>query len=104
MIDSGAQPSMIGKKLAQELGLTVVDLVPCPFTIVTSIRGTNQATSYTKQPLQLILCIGPRPLTHICCYNVHSLVLPIIIFWLVNKHFIPLILVLIIRLKKYGLD
>lgn len=37
MIDSGAQPVIIGKRLAQELRLTVEDLAPCPFTIITSI-------------------------------------------------------------------
>jgi len=41
MMDSGAQPIMIGKKLALELGLTKVDLEPCLFTLVTSIGGTK---------------------------------------------------------------
>lgn len=62
MMDSGAQPVMIGKRLAQELGLSAADLEPCPFTIVTSVGGTERATGYTRQPLQLIFCIGPRPL------------------------------------------
>ena len=62
MMDSGAQPVMIGKRLAQDLGLTAADLEPCPFTIVTSVGGTERATGYTRQPLQLIFCIGPGPL------------------------------------------
>ena len=37
MMDLGAQPVMISKKLAQELRLTADDLIPSPFTIVTSI-------------------------------------------------------------------
>jgi len=62
MMDSDAQLVMIGKKLAQKLGLTIVDLEPCPFIIVTSIGGTKQTTYFIKQPLQLIFCIGPGPL------------------------------------------
>jgi len=62
MMDSGAQPVMIGKRLAQELGLSAADLEPCPFTIVTSVGGTERAIGYTRQPLQLIFCIGPGPL------------------------------------------
>ena len=53
MMDSGAQSVMIGKKLAQELRLTAEDLVPCPFTIVTSIGHVERATCYTRKPLQL---------------------------------------------------
>ena len=53
MMDSGAQPVMIGKKLAHELRLTADDLAPCPFTIVTSIGHVERATGYTREPLQL---------------------------------------------------
>ena len=37
IMNSRTQPVMIGKKLAQELRLTVDDLAPCPFTIGTSL-------------------------------------------------------------------
>ena len=47
MLDSGAQPVMIGKQLAQDLGLGAADLEPCPFTIVTSVWGTEKAMGYT---------------------------------------------------------
>ena len=47
MMDSGAQPVMIGKRLAQELGLATEDVAPCPFTIVTSVGHMKQATGYT---------------------------------------------------------
>lgn len=43
MMDSGAQPVLIGKKLR----LTANDLAPCLFTIVTSIGYVEQTTSYT---------------------------------------------------------
>ena len=62
MMDFSAQPVMIGKRLAQELGLNADDLEPCPFTIITSVGGTERATGYTRQPLQLIFRIGSGPL------------------------------------------
>ena len=52
MMDSGAQPVMIGKGLAHELGLVAEDLAPCPYTIVTSIGHVERATGYTREPLQ----------------------------------------------------
>lgn len=66
MLDSGAQPVMIGKQLAQELGLLPSDLEPCPFTIVTSVGGTETALGYTRHPLQLMFGVGAGPLyTHV---------------------------------------
>ena len=44
MMDLGAQPIMIGKRLAQELGLAAENLAPCTFTIVTSIGHMERAT------------------------------------------------------------
>ena len=61
MMDSGAQPVMIGKGLADSLGLTPANLDPCPFTIVTSVGGTERATGYTKAPLRLIFNVGAWP-------------------------------------------
>ena len=42
---------MIGKKLAQELGLAAEDLVSCPFTIATSSGHVERAMDYTQEPL-----------------------------------------------------
>ena len=53
IMDSGVQLVMIGKMLAQEMGLAAEDLVPCPFTIVTSIGHMERATGYTREPLKL---------------------------------------------------
>jgi hypothetical protein len=53
MMDLGAQPIMIGKKLAHGLQLTADDLAPCMFTIVTSISHVERATNYIRKPLQL---------------------------------------------------
>jgi hypothetical protein len=53
MMDLRAQPDMIGKNLAYDLRLIADDLVPCPFTIVTSIGHVERATGYTQEPLQL---------------------------------------------------
>ena len=53
MINSGAHPVMIGKRLADSLGLTPANLNPCPFTIATSVGYTERATYYTKMPLRL---------------------------------------------------
>ena len=62
MLDSGAQPVMIGKQLARDLGLGAADLEPCPFTIVTSVGGTENAMGYTRHPLQLMFGVGSGPL------------------------------------------
>lgn len=51
VMNSDAHHVMIGKQLAQELGLGVSDLEPFSFTIVTSLGGTKRATGYTRQPL-----------------------------------------------------
>ena len=62
MLDSGAQPVMIGKQLAKDLGLRADDLEPCPFSIVTSVGGTEKAMGYTRSPLRLMFYVGPGPL------------------------------------------
>ena len=46
-MDLGTQPVMIGTKLAQELGLAVENLAPCPFTIITFVGHVERATGYT---------------------------------------------------------
>ena len=55
-----AQPVMIGKKLAQDLQLTVDNLAPYPFTIVTSIGRVEQANGHTREPLQLNFRLNRR--------------------------------------------
>ena len=70
MMDSGAQPVIIGKKITQELRLTADDLAPCPFTNVTSIGHVERTTSYTREPLQLSFQVklgdSPAPLLVRC--------------------------------------
>ena len=51
MMDSRAQPVVIGKKFVHELRLATDDLTPCPFTIVTSIGHVERATGYIREPL-----------------------------------------------------
>ena len=59
MMDSGTQPVMIGKKLAQELGLAAENLAPCPLTIVTSVGHVERATGYTREPIHLSFQVKP---------------------------------------------
>ena len=65
LLDTGAQPVMLGKLLAQSLGLLSSDLDPCPFTIATSLGGTEQPTGLTKEPLRLQFKVGTDAYTHI---------------------------------------
>lgn len=62
ILDTGAQPVMIGRQLAQDLGLGAADLEPCPFTIVTSVGSTEKAMGYTRHPLRLMFGVGTGPL------------------------------------------
>ena len=46
LLDTGAQPVMLGRRLANELSLVPHDLDPCPFTIATSLGAqSNQLDS-----------------------------------------------------------
>ena len=58
LLDTGAQLVMLGRRLANELGLVPHDLDPCPFTIATSLGGTKQPTGFTKEPLRLQFKVG----------------------------------------------
>lgn len=60
-MDTKAQHVMIGKLLANALGLTVSNLERCPFIILTSIRGTEHATKKMKKPVRLIFRVGVEP-------------------------------------------
>ena len=65
LLDTGAQPVMLGKLLAESLGLVASDLDPCPFTIATSLGGMEQPTGLTREPLRLLLNVGTDAFTHI---------------------------------------
>jgi len=43
LLDSGAQPLMLGKIIVDGFGLTNVDFDPCPYHILTSIGGLEKA-------------------------------------------------------------
>jgi hypothetical protein len=55
LLDSGAQPLMLGVSAIEELGLTKDILEKCPWTISTSMGGTEHATAITKGELALKL-------------------------------------------------
>ncbi len=65
LLDTGAQPVMLGRLLAESLGIKGEDLDPCPFTIATSLGGTEQPTGLTKEPLRLQFKVGTDAYTHI---------------------------------------
>ena len=65
LLDTGAQPVMLGRSLAENLGLSAKDLDPCPFTIATSLRGIEHPMGLTKAPLRLQFNIGTVAYTHI---------------------------------------
>ena len=58
LMDTGAQPVMLGKKLVAELGLRAFDLDSCPFMVATSLGGTEQPRGITKEPLLLRFQVG----------------------------------------------
>jgi hypothetical protein len=55
LLDSGAQPLMLGASAIERLGLTKHTLEKCPWTISTSMGGTEHATAITKGELALKL-------------------------------------------------
>jgi hypothetical protein len=48
LLDSCAQPLMLGKTIVNGLGLINVDFDPCPYHILTSINGSKKARRLTK--------------------------------------------------------
>lgn len=58
LLDVRAQPVIIAKNVAQKLGLQVVELKPCPHSILTSIGRKEFVTNQTKATLLLIFNIG----------------------------------------------
>jgi hypothetical protein len=65
LLDIGAQPVMLGKKVAKELQLKKMDLEPCPFTIVTSLGSTKHVIRLTKDQICLEFKVGPNEVTHL---------------------------------------
>jgi hypothetical protein len=55
LLDSGAQLLMLGASVIEGLGLTKDALEKCPWTITTSMGGTEHATGITKTELSLQL-------------------------------------------------
>jgi hypothetical protein len=55
LLDSGAQPLMLGASVIAGLELTKDTLEECPWTISTSMGGTERATGITKAELSLKL-------------------------------------------------
>ena len=65
LCDTGAQPVMIGKRLADDLQITASDLEPCPFMIATSVGGTEKASGMTKEALRLQFKVGSDNYTYL---------------------------------------
>jgi hypothetical protein len=55
LLDSGAQPLMLGASAIERLGLTEDALEKCPWTISTFIGGIEHATGITRAELSLKL-------------------------------------------------
>jgi hypothetical protein len=55
LLDSGAQPLMLGASVVAGLEFTKDTLEECPWTISTSMGGTERATGITKVELSLKL-------------------------------------------------
>lgn len=47
MMNFDTQSIIINKRLAQELGLNIINLKPCSFVIITFIGGTKWTINYT---------------------------------------------------------
>ena len=65
LLDTGAQPVMIGRRLADELHITANDLEPCPFMIATSVGGTERASGMTREALCLQFKVGSDAYTYL---------------------------------------
>ena len=65
LLDTWAQPVMLGRSLAECLGLSTKDLDPCPFNIATSLGGTEHPMGLTEAPFRLQFNIGTDAYTHI---------------------------------------
>ena len=61
LLDSGAQPLMLGRASVIALGITSADLEPCPFQIQTSLGGLERARSITRH--DILIHLNPRHTT-----------------------------------------
>jgi hypothetical protein len=53
LLDFGVQPLMFDKTIIDGLGLTHVNLDPCPYHILTSMGGLKKARKLTKQKIMI---------------------------------------------------
>jgi hypothetical protein len=63
LLDSGAEPVLLGKRTTALLGLTAADIVPCPFKISTSAGGQEVPVGWTRDPLLLTFRGDTREIT-----------------------------------------
>ena len=101
LLDTGAQPVMLGRRLANELGFVPHDLDPCPFTIATSLGGTEQPAGLTKEPLRLQFKVGADSYTYVAVRCVVTNATTYDIFW-GNRHCTLLALVMTVGRRKHG--
>ncbi|BBM99110.1 hypothetical protein Mp_1g18790 [Marchantia polymorpha subsp. ruderalis] len=56
LVDSGAQPLMLGKAACISLGIRILELEPCPFKIQTSLGGASDRSYFmTKESIAVQL-------------------------------------------------
>jgi len=55
LLNSIVQPLMLGKAIVDGLGLTDLNLYPCPYHILTSMGGSKKARGLTKQQIVIQL-------------------------------------------------
>ena len=72
LLDSGAQPLMLGKAATDALGLHEGTLEACPFTINTSMGGSERATGITMKPL--MIKIRPNDVMDAAAINTKAIV------------------------------
>eukprot|EP00245_Coleochaete_scutata_P000413 TRINITY_DN1051_c1_g2_i1.p1 TRINITY_DN1051_c1_g2~~TRINITY_DN1051_c1_g2_i1.p1 ORF type:complete len:432 (+),score=59.32 TRINITY_DN1051_c1_g2_i1:132-1298(+) len=65
ILDSGAQPLILGRRTAQALGLTSADIVVAPFRIHTSMGATERPLGVTREPVYLHFLSGMPDATSI---------------------------------------
>jgi hypothetical protein len=63
---------MLGKIVIDGLGLTNVDLDPCPYHILTSMGGLEEAQRLTKQ--EIVIQVNPNKPVHYIIVQVQTLV------------------------------
>lgn len=97
---SGAQPIIIGKNLAQQLGLRANN--PCLYSIVSLIGGNKYVISQIKASLHLIIGVGDEPTNVHISLKFENLRLTNYHILFSNKSNILLILGWTTRFTKFG--